>query len=115
LAYHWPDEEPLTVSLDDFIEQDKTVALEVKVSSYTSETNFATNNSTSVFVIQSQDYFSNYASIPLEIRESLLMGLEYFPSAFDKQDSSISKLKQILKSDKSITWIEYGNSLTVAI
>ena len=117
MAYHWPDEEPLKVSFDHFVEQNKTVNLEAKTSTF--ETTYATSNFTSDYTSQSQNYSSdysiNYDSIPLEIRESLLMGLEYLPSISDKHDSSISKLKQILKSDKSISWVEYGNSLAVSI
>ena len=117
MAYHWPDEEPLKVSFDHFVEQNKTVNLEAKISTF--ETTYATSNFTSDYTSQSQNYSSdysiNYDSIPLEIRECLLMGLEYLPSSSDKQDSSISKLKQILKSDKSISWAEYGNSLAASI
>ena len=121
LAYHWPDEEPLKVSFDDFIEQDKTVNLESQASLSTKA--FTKNNYISDY---SNDYKSHhqngvceycddYDSIPMEIRQSLLMGLEYLPCDSDKKESSISSLRQLLKSDKNISWVEYGNSFATAI
>ena len=106
LAYHWPDEEPLTVSFEQFAEQDKTVNLEAKT-----KVNNSTYEYNNANVNQSQNDFIAYSSIPMEIRESLLMGLEYLPETSEKQLSSLSKLKQLLKSDKKMSWVEYGNSL----
>ena len=112
LAYHWPDEDPLMVSFSDFNEQDKTVNLEAQVSPFSAV--LTTNAYKGEFVGQLKDYQSNDLIIPIEIRESLLMGLEYYPSTSNNQHSSLSTLKQLLKSDKKISWIEYGNSLNAA-
>ncbi len=111
MAYHWPDEEPLIVSFDDFVEQDKVVNLEAQgVGGETSAIAFQNNS-------QAGDYRYDYdlASIPLEIRESLLLGLEYLPNDSSNKESSISKLKQLLKSDKKVSWVEYGNGLAASI
>jgi len=133
MAYHWPDEEPLEVSFDDFIEQDKTVNLEAQATTFkadfttTGPINSHSNqpqNDSSSFDYINYDHInyddnnfasSNYAAIPNEIRESLLMGLEYLPLTSTKQTSSISRLKQLLKSDKEISWAEYGNGFAAVI
>lgn len=114
LAYHWPNEEPLSVSFDHFIEQDKAVNLEAKAPTTRSATISVTTNYTNGFVNSSQNYASNYESIPMEVRESLLMGLGYLPTVSDKQGSAITKLKQLLKSDKHISWVDYGNKLVAS-
>ncbi len=118
LAYHWPNEEPLSVSFDHFVEQDKVVNLEAKATATTSATVSVTTNYTSDYVNQSQDFTSNYVrnygSIPMEVRQSLLMGLEYLPSVSNKQGSAIVKIKRLLKSDKYISWVDYGNRLAAA-
>ena len=112
MAYHWPDEEPLKVSFDDFVEQTKTVNLETKTSNYT--TTLANNGFSRDNTNQSQhdsSVYGNFDTIPFEIRENLLIGLEYLSCVSDKQGCPISRLKQLLKSDKNISWIEYGNGL----
>ena len=121
LAYHWPDQESLKVNFDDFIDQDKTV-------------NLGEQSSKSTTSVINHDYISGYSSdckshnpdyvseyqyasypIPMEIRESLLMGLEYLPCDSSNKESSIKRLRQLLKSDKNLSWIDYGNSITATI
>ena len=108
LAYHWPDEEPLRVSFNEFTEQDRIVDLGAKIIKTLSS---VSNNYSSAYVYQIQNPTSDFVSISMEIRESLLMGLECLTATTEKQGSSLSKLKQLLRSDKQLSWTEYGNSL----
>ncbi|MGK0269880.1 MAG: hypothetical protein ACI88H_000513 [Cocleimonas sp.] len=121
LAYHWPDQESLKVNFDGFIEQDKTVNLGEQASKLTTSVinHDHISDYSSDCKSHNPDYVSEYQyasySIPMEIRESLLMGLEYLPCDSSNKESSIKRLRQLLKLDKNLSWIEYGNSITAII
>jgi predicted choloylglycine hydrolase len=96
LSYHWPTEKQLKQSFEQFIEQDRIVDLGAISSQKTHDT---------------YQQLPTSDSIPKNVRKALLISLDFLPSHSSKQRNSLIVLKQHLKTDYALSWVEYGMRL----